>query len=427
MKLQGITLDKHADRPGSRNPPKKKPGEKKKTVEAVRQPSKPKKTVEAATLPATPIAGPAAMKFRHYWLVASFVFMVLIPTGIGVMYLQIVAADQYASTVGFSVRKAEGATPADLLGGIVGVSSSGGSSDTDVLYEYIQSQNLVSRIDKQLDLRAIYSKPDFDPVFAFDPNGSIEDLLDYWGRMIKIHYDAGTGLIEIRVNAFDPNDAQDVALAIFRESSIMINRLSAIARDDATRYSKLDLDEAVSRLKVARQAVTEFRSRTQIVDPSADIQGQMGLLNMLQQQQAQALIELDLLRESLQPSDPRIEQASRKISVIEVRIAEERRKFGVGSDGKGDQAYASLISEYEGLVVEREFAERSYLAALTAFDSAKAEAQRQSRYLAAYVEPTLAETAEYPKRVTDAALIAMFLFLSWSILSLIFYSIKDRR
>ncbi len=57
-----------------------------------------------------------------------------------------------------------------------------------------------------------------------------------------------------------------------------------------------DLDLALERLKAAREALTAFRLANQIVDPNADIQGQMGLLNTLQAQQAEALIEFDLLR-----------------------------------------------------------------------------------------------------------------------------------
>ena len=60
--------------------------------------------------------------------------------------------------------------------------------------------------------------------------------------------------------------------------------------------------------------------------------------------------------------------------------------------------YPTLLAEYEGLVVDREFAEESYRAALAALDGARANASRQSRYLATYVEPTYPETAEFPQR-----------------------------
>ena len=386
-------------------------------------PPKPR-AVASPAQPVAPVAARARLRARHFGLILSFLLMVLIPSGLTFAYMDRIAADQYASTVGFSVRTEEAGSPMELLGGITGVSS-GSSSDTDILYEFIQSQNLVTRVDNQINLRAMFSKPEFDPVFAFNDPGSIEDLVDYWGRMVKIFYDSATGLIEVRVTAFAAQDAQDIARIIFSESSLMINQLSAIARSDATRYAQDDLNVAVERLKIARQNVARFRNDNQIVDPSADIQGQMGLLNTLQQQLAESVIEQDLLRETAGANDPRIEQAGRRIAVIEARIVEERKKFGV-SDASGS-AFSTLITEYEGLSVEREFAEQSYLSTLSAFDIARAEAQRQSRYLAAYVEPTLAETSIYPKRLTIFGLVTVFLFLIWSILALVAYSIKDRR
>lgn len=381
----------------------------------------------AATVAIKPVAGPARPKRRHRGLMLSFVVLVIAPLLLTGWYLWMRAADQYASTTGFTVRREETSPAADILGGLSQFSSSS-SSDTDILYEFIQSQELVRKINDQIALKALYSKawPD-DPVFAFDPEGGIEDLLAFWQRMVRISYDAGAGLIELRVLAFTPEDARAIARLIFDESSQMINELSAIARDDATRYAREELERAVERLKQAREAVTAFRSRTQIVDPSADIQGQMGLLNTLQQQLAEALIELDLLRETSRENDPRIAQGERRIAVIRNRIDEERQKFGIGGQGPGGRDYATLVAEYERLTVDREFAEQSYTAALSAFDGAQAEAQRQSRYLAAYIKPTLAEEAEYPQRAMLLGLTALFLTLLWSILALIYYSLRDRR
>jgi capsular polysaccharide transport system permease protein len=85
------------------------------------------------------------------------------------------------------------------------------------------------------------------------------------------------------------------------------------------------------------------------------------------------------------------------------------------------------VSEYERLQVDREFAEQAYVAALAAYDTALAEARRQSRYLAPYVRPTLAESSQFPERLTLLALVALFLTTGWAIAVLIYYSLRDRR
>jgi capsular polysaccharide transport system permease protein len=354
---------------------------------------------------------------------------VLLPVAATTTYLAGWAVDQYASTLGFTVRREEGAKAADLLGGLgASLVGTGATHDGDILYEFIRSQELVAEIDAELDLRGLYGRHHAeDPVFGFDPRGTIEDLTRYWQRMVRISYDARSGLMELRVLAFDANEAQAIAAAIERKSTAMINDLSAIARADAMRYATEDLDLALERLKGAREALTAFRVENQIVDVAADIQGQMGLLATLQAQLANALIEQDLLRNTTAGSDPRIGQIRSRIAVIEARIKEERGKFSSAASGPGERSYAATVGEFERLTVDREFAERAYVAALSAVDVARAEANRQSRYLAAYVGPTLAERSEFPRSLLLTGLVGLFSFLIWSIGGLVYYSLRDRR
>jgi len=392
----------------------------------------------------------------------SFMLFVLLPGTITGFYLYMIAADQYASKVGFSVQREDTSSALEMLGGLTNLSNSS-STDTDILYEFIQSQKLVSDIDGDLDLRAIWSRPaaslddgdldprviwsritneveddfdareilsrpDIDAVFALDPDASIEELVHYWNRMVRISYGAGSGLIEVEVLAFTAEDATAISRTLFEKSSEMINQLSDIARQDAISYAKEELDEAVERLKDARAVVTRFRNVHQIVNPEIDIQTQAGLIGNLQTQQAQTLIDIDLLQSgSITATDPRLVQATRRLRVIENRITAERQKMGVGGQGSNGTAFADLLGDYERLVVDREFAQNSYVTALATRDAALADARRKTRYLAAYMQPTEAETAEYPKRLALLGLVSLFLLLVWSVVVLVAISIRDRR
>lgn len=373
------------------------------------------------------VAKRARPKRRHQLVIASFLALVLLPMVAVGYYLWNVAEDQFTSTVGFSVRREEMNSAVEILGGITELSGSS-SSDTDILFEFLSSQQMVASVDEQLDLGAIWSKPDYDPAFAFDPEGTVEDLMKHWRRMVRVTYDSSSKLLEIRVHAFAPEDAQAIAQAVFQESTAMINRLSAIAREDSVRYARDELATAVERLKSAREAVTRFRNEHQIVDPSVDVETQASLLGNLQSQLAEALISLDMLFETTRETDPRIEQAKRKVDVIKARIEDEKSKLGIARDQLGEaEVFATIYGEYERLVVDREFAEQTYIAAMRAFDAAQAEAGRQNRYLAAHIEPTLAEQALYPRRGLMFGLLSLALILIWSICVLVLFSLRDRR
>ncbi len=372
-----------------------------------------------------PTVSPAALQPRHFGVIMLFVMLVVLPTAVYSWYLWNRAADQYVSDVGFASRTEDAPATFDFLGALGGASSTS-SKDMDILNQFIVSQDLVARIDKKLNLRAMYSKPTNDPLGTFDPKGTIEDLVDYWRRMVVVNYDSSTGLMNLQVFAFDRLDAQAIALAVLAESTATINDLNVTAQEDTTKYSKEALQVAEDRLSKARVAVTAFRVKNHIVDPSNDLASQMSVLSTLVQQQAAAQIDLDLLAGVATEADPRVAQLNRRIEVIKKRILEEKAKVGAVSDSSST-GYAVMVSDYERLKVDEDFAEKAYLASLAAYDQALTDAQHKTHYLAAFVTPTLAEASTAPNRPLTAALTALIGFLAWAVSVLIYYALRDRR
>ena len=391
---------------------------------------------------ATPRAAPPAqLHKRHRWVTWGFWFMVVLPSILAGIYLYTRAADQYVSNLGFVVRSETAPTGADLFGSVTGLAalSGGSSSDTDILYEYLQSQSLVAAVDDALDLGEKWGWGHArDPLFSYDPSGTIEDLHKYWPRMVRIAYDGGSGLITLNVHAFAPQDAQDIIRQIEDESSDMINRLMGIARNDRIQHAQSELTRAEKRLSEARAAITIFRARNNMVDPVKDLEGEIGIIHQLQAQLVEEMITLDTLqarqdaiapsgqnKQGIKAADVRVTQGQNRVAIIEQRIRAERRKFGTNSDGTG-RDYATLTGEYERLSANRDMAQAAHATTLAAFDVVRAEAQRQSRYLAAYTAPTLAQSSTYPNRPLLIALFAAALTLCWSVITLIGYSLRDR-
>ncbi|WP_143733100.1 sugar transporter [Pontibaca methylaminivorans] len=370
------------------------------------------------------------MQTRHRGLVGSFLALVMVPLFLVMLYLGLLSVDQYSSTAGFAVRQENAASGSDLVGGLAQFAGGSGiATDSDILYAFIQSQEMVTAVNQQVDLREHYTQNwPRDFAFALWPRSTLEDLIWYWRRVVRLAYDSSSGLTEIKVLAYDPDTAQKIAGIIVNESEKRINELSEQAREDTLRHARADVEEALERLRGAREAMTGFRSRTQIVDPEADIQGRMGVMNNLQQQLAEALISYDLLQGTTREDDPRMVTARKRIDVIRQRIRIERQTFASDNTDTGGlgKDYPSLISEYESLNLDREFAEQVYRASLMALESARDEAIRNSRYLAVYIKPTLAGSSQYPRRWLIFLLTGVFLLLVWAVGALIYYSIRDR-
>jgi capsular polysaccharide transport system permease protein len=400
-------------------------GKRRNLVRADRRPARPQKQNDPSHYVVAPTVSPARMRPRHWGVIALFVLCVIVPTISYSWYLWTRAADQYESALGFGSRTEEGPATFDFLGALGGGSQSG-SKDMDILNQFVISQELVAKLDARLDLKTLYAKPEGDPLNAFHAGGTIEDLVAFWQRMVLIDYDNGTGLMNIRIFAFDPADARNIAGAVLAESTAIINKLSQTAQEDTTRYSKEALTATEDKLAEARLAVLDYQLKNNIVDPTNVVANQLSVVSTLNQQMTTAQIELDMLAGTVPAADPRVATLERRIEVIRNRIAEEQAKVGATADANSP-GFAKLMAEFERLKVDLDFAQRAYLSALAAHDQALSDAQKKTRYLATYVTPTLAEAPTAPNRPLTAALVALAGFLLWSILVLTYYALRDRR
>ncbi len=323
----------------------------------------------------------------------------------------------------FSVRSEEFTNPLDALSGL-GQLSTGTTADADIVYEFISSQKIVRDIDAEVSLRQIYSGQESDPIFSIQQSVSVEKLVQHWHWMVQSSLDKGSGLIHVESFAFDAQAAQQINNAILHHSQKLVDRLSLLAREDATRYAEADFDEARARLKKARQNLSEFRAVSRVIDPTLAVQSQGGVSAALQHQLAEALIDFDLLAGSTSNrNDSRMKQAELRIDAIRSRLESERLKIS----SELDSGMVSIVGDYEALIVEREFAENAFLAAASAYESAKADAKRRTKYLAVHIEPTLADSALYPRSPLIIAVAALLLVLFWSVALMVSYSIRDRR
>jgi capsular polysaccharide transport system permease protein len=136
------------------------------------------------------------------------------------------------------------------------------------------------------------------------------------------------------------------------------------------------------------------------------------------------MVERDQLLSFVGQDDQRVIQAGRRIDAINGRIEAERTALGVSGS---DPALADVVGTYEGLKVDLEFASAAYTQGMAALTAARAEARRQSRYLAPHVQPTAAQQALYPRRALISGLILLFLTLGWGIMMLVYYNVRDSR
>jgi capsular polysaccharide transport system permease protein len=197
-------------------------------------------------------AGAARPRRRHWLIAASFFLTIILPTLMAAIYLTWVAADRYGSRVAFSIRSNQSAAPLEILGAVTQLGNSSVLTDGQVLYEFIQSQQIVETVRASLPLEVYFNRQPLDWVFSLGEDQPTEDMVDYWNRVVDVSLDPIVGILTVEVRTFAPDEARAIATAILAASTDLVNQLSDTARKDAVRYAATELAGAEQRLRDIR-------------------------------------------------------------------------------------------------------------------------------------------------------------------------------
>ncbi|WP_434056004.1 MAG: lipopolysaccharide biosynthesis protein [Roseibium sp.] len=399
--------------------------------------------VKGATLsnPAANVRILRPQQVRRRLLFASLFLAVLLPGFLGGLYFAFIASDRYVAGAGFAVRGVDGVASVggDFLGALTGLASTGSTTtDAYILLEFLQSRELVERLIDDYEFRSAYGSDSVDFLYRLDVDAPIEDVVDYWEWMITPSFDSTSGIVTFEVEAFDPDDAQRIAALILKYAAELINRLSEEARRDAVKFSTQEVSKAEVRLRVVRDQLRKFREVESAIDPSKNAEVQIELMAGLERQLIEVRSRLSVLKGTIDDNSPAVQQLKRQeAALLEQIVAKQSEIGGPEADAGGSAAQAatagvnagtplsSLLADYEALQVETEFAQQAYVTALASLERARAEADRQQRYLAVFSTPSYPEDAIYPRRILNIFLFFIALLVAWSIGTLIVYSVRD--
>ncbi|MGO4171804.1 capsule biosynthesis protein [Bosea sp. TAF32] len=355
---------------------------------------------------------------RLSWSKVAFLLVVVLPTAISALYFGLVASDRFMSESTFVVRSAKSPLSGGLGGllQIVGISRS--QDDSYSVQEYLLSRDAVTALSQRLPLREMFNRSGADFIARY-PNpiyGSTEEeLYQYYKSRVSVVHGASTGLTTLKVDTFRPEDALAINRNLLELGETLVNRMNERIRADAIRFAEAEVKRGEERLVETQIAITEFRNRELMLDPSKSSLIVAELIGRLSAELAVVTAQLREVQAS-SPSSPQIPGLQRRIAALEGQITLERQRVSNASDG-----LAEKIAGYERLTLQREFAVKALASAVTGLEVARNEARRQQLYLERVVEPHVADYAEQPRRLRSVLLAfagsLMLFFVGWLLLA----------
>jgi len=347
------------------------------------------------------------------------------PMTLGTLYYLKVASPQYEANAHFTIEK-QGQGQSDPLGALTGLPGSVSSTrDALIVKDFIESREVIERTKQYFDINKLYAREDKDFLSRLEQDSSIEDIVEYWQEKVNVEFDTTSGIVNLKVTAFEPESAVKVINAILTASEDLVNTLSEKSRQDSLKFARQELRKAETKLKNARTDVRTFREKEQALSPEKSAESKLDLVGELEAERARAEADLRSLRLEFPDTSRKIIEAKNKVFSLKKQVNIERIRSTRITDSSDAKTMSSIISKHEELLTEQGFAEKSYEAALLNLEQSRIDATQQHRYLTIIVNPKLPEEPSKPDQPNDYIVLFLACLLLWGILSLIIASVRD--
>lgn len=320
-----------------------------------------------------------------------------LPTLLAAIYVFGLAAPRYQSEVKFVVRTPSSSSTSQLASLVQGGASVLRAGDESfIAKQYMLSRDAMNALIAHDQLRSMFEQTKLDvlwryPGLFWSDNG--EALLKHYLKFISVEYDTSSGISTLEMQAFEPVDAKRLASALLEHTETFLNGLSGRAQRDAVQTALRDVDDAKNRAYAALDQVTAFRNREAVVDPTKSSTGIVESISQLSLDTANTNARLaDLVTTT--PQSPEISSLRSQATALQDQITKQRQMLGGSAS-----SLAPRIAEYQHLLLEQEFAEKSFTSALSSLEAARLDAERQRVFLEPVTTPDIPDEPAYPYRV----------------------------
>jgi capsular polysaccharide transport system permease protein len=353
--------------------------------------------------------------------------MVVLPTALASAYFLTFAKDRYVSETTVALRESGASAGSPIPGAalLLGGLATPARQDSMLLQTYVQSLALLQTLEQRFKLREHFSAPGSDFVFSLRGDASQEEFLQHYRDRVSVHLDDLSSTLTIRVQGFEPGFAQAVNRGLIEESERFVNEFSQKMAREQLAFGEGELVRATSRLQAARAELLAFQTKHNLLNATAEAEAAGAVIVDLNAQITKAEAELRGMLSYLNPEAFQVRALKSQISALREQMAAERRRAIAG--GKDGSRINTLSAEFQALQMQAEFALDAYKLALGAVENSRIEASRKLKSLVIVEPPTLAQTAEYPRRLYNIATVLVISLMLYGAVSLAVATIREHQ
>lgn len=353
-----------------------------------------------------------------------FLFTVVAPTLLAAIYFGLIASDVYISESSFIIRSPDQQIQSPLGMLLKGSGFSPSQDDSYSVQDFILSRDALRVLDQRLGIIKAFSSSQVDVFSRFaglDWDNSFEAFYKYYQRKVGVQLDSLSSIATLTTRAFTAEDSVNMNRLLLEMSEALINKLNERARQDLIGFAEQEVAAAEKKDKEAALMLAQYRNQKGVIDPEKQSAIPLQQIARMQDELIATNTQLAQLR-MLAKDNPQIQALKIQAQSLESQIeAESTRVAG------GGRSLASKASEFQRLVLEKEFSARMLASAMSTLEQARNQALRKQLYLERITQPSKPDMAMEPRRLRAVLAVFVLGLIAWGVLTMLVTGIREHQ
>lgn len=302
-----------------------------------------------------------------------FLFTLVIPTSIAILYFGFLESGRYISESSFIVKSVQ--QPTAIRDAPARDTLHAEEQATHGVHDFMLSRDALQQLNANLNLVEAFGNHDIDLVHRFAGlkwwDRSIEAFYQFYLRRVSVELGSSASIVTVKVSAFTATDAYQINKQLLTMGEIFINALGQRATQDTINSAKREVELAEKKYQDASLALLNYDTRT-------------GKLN------------------------PHQTDAHERVVVSSTNTVPDKKTNVV-----------------ERLRLEQKFADKRLLSALASLSAARNEVKKQHIYIERIIQPYQPDIAIEPHRIRSILEVFLMGLISWGIIALLIANVKE--
>ena len=267
---------------------------------------------------------------------------------------------------------------------LIGGGNLAATEDARFLKVYLQSPQILEKIEKKLNFKKAYLRNSFDPFAGLDSNVSDVDKFYFFKKQLSISLNEQAGIIIIRTFGYQPNTAFEINKFLTKEAELFVNNLNQDIYKKQLNFAKSQVDKNKEIVNNLSFQLSKFQTINKFLDAESEANSRVDYILGLEKELVRAKLNLATLkRQFVKIDDPEIVKVENLINDLNRQIKSERQLIV----GESNNALNPKLIEFNQLKNSLGFAKEMYSSSLLTYEKTKRDSLQKQRFLAILREP----------------------------------------